>query len=65
MKTQIEDGFLSMDDVAKLFRVDPRTVARWVKSRKLSSILMTNGHRRFDTDQISALLSESEYGPLS
>ncbi len=51
-------------EVASLFRVDPKTVARWAKAGKLNSIRTIGGHRRFRADDIDALLRfDEDYGP--
>ena len=34
-------------EVASMFRVDPKTVTRWAKVGKLSSIRTLGGHRRY------------------
>lgn len=42
-------------EVAALFRVDPKTVARWADSGKIPSIRTLGGHRRFRrSDVLSA-----------
>ena len=46
MKSQSEDALLTPAEVAALFRVDPKTVTRWAKAGKLSSIRTLGGHRR-------------------
>ena len=38
MKSQKDDSLLTPAEVAALFRVDPKTVTRWAKAGKLSSI---------------------------
>jgi excisionase family DNA binding protein len=43
--------------VASLFRVDPKTVTRWAKSGKLSSIRTLGGHRRYRESEVRELLS--------
>jgi excisionase family DNA binding protein len=49
---------LTPGEVARLFRVDPKTVTRWAKQGKLTSIRTLGGHRRFDKAQIDALLAQ-------
>ncbi|WP_446566379.1 BldC family transcriptional regulator [Trueperella abortisuis] len=39
-------------EVAALFRVDPKTVARWADSGKLPSIRTLGGHRRFPRKEV-------------
>jgi excisionase family DNA binding protein len=43
--------------VASLFRVDPKTVTRWAKSGKLTSIRTLGGHRRYREAEVRALLA--------
>lgn len=52
------DNLLTPAEVAALFRVDPKTVTRWAKAGKISSIRTLGGHRRFRKDEIMSLLQE-------
>jgi excisionase family DNA binding protein len=47
-------------EVARIFRVDPKTVNRWAKAGKLTAILTPGGSRRFRADEICARLAEDE-----
>lgn len=47
---------LTPAEVGALFRVDPKTVARWARAGKLTSIFTPGGHRRFREDEVLALL---------
>lgn len=49
-------GLLTPSEVAKLFRVDPRTVTRWAQAGKLSSLTTLGGHRRYRRDEVERLL---------
>ena len=40
-----------------MFRVDPKTVTRWAKAGKLSSIHTLGGHRRYRESEGRELLS--------
>jgi excisionase family DNA binding protein len=51
-----QDELLTPSEVAKLFRVDPKTVTRWAKAGKLSSIRTLGGHRRYSADEVRRLL---------
>lgn len=51
-----DDELLTPSEVAKLFRVDPKTVTRWAKAGKLSSIRTLGGHRRYRADEVHDLL---------
>jgi excisionase family DNA binding protein len=48
---------LTPSEVAIMFRVDPKTVTRWAKAGKLSSIRTLGGHRRYRESEVSGLLS--------
>jgi excisionase family DNA binding protein len=47
-------------EVAKLFRVDPKTVTRWAKAGKLTAIRTLGGHRRYRRSEVESLLTKSE-----
>jgi excisionase family DNA binding protein len=47
---------LTPAEVAAAFRVDPKTVTRWAKTGKLSSIRTLGGHRRYLEAEIRAIL---------
>jgi len=57
MEAQREQ-LLTPAEVAKLFRVDPKTVTRWAKGGKLSSIRTLGGHRRYRKEEIDRALSQ-------
>ena len=48
---------LTPAEVAKLFRVDPKTVTRWAKSGKLTAIRTLGGHRRYRKSEVDSLLN--------
>lgn len=50
------EKLLTPSEVAALFRVDPKTVTRWAKAGKLSSIRTLGGHRRYRASEIDELL---------
>jgi excisionase family DNA binding protein len=51
---------LTPAEVAALFRVDPKTVTRWAKAGKLSSIRTLGGHRRYRETEVRGLLRGAE-----
>lgn len=62
--TNQEEELLTPSEVAKLFRVDPKTVTRWAKAGKLSSIRTLGGHRRYRAAEVHSLLSgQATEGP--
>lgn len=50
------EALLTPAEVAALFRVDPKTVTRWAKAGKLTSIRTLGGHRRYLSSEVHALL---------
>jgi len=51
-----QEVLLTPSEVAALFRVDPKTVTRWAKAGKLTSIRTLGGHRRYKESEVKALL---------
>jgi excisionase family DNA binding protein len=60
MKAQRDDALLTPAEVAALFRVDPKTVTRWAKAGKLSSIRTLGGHRRYRADEVRKFLDGAD-----
>ena len=50
------EALLSPAEVADLFRVDPKTVTRWAKAGKLTSLRTLGGHRRYRESEVRNLL---------
>jgi excisionase family DNA binding protein len=55
---ETEERLFTTGEVAALFRVEPKTVTRWAKSGKLSSLRTLGGHRRFKEAEVRTLLAE-------
>ncbi len=53
------ERLLTPSEVAALFRVDPKTVTRWAKAGKISSIRTLGGHRRYRESEVRDLLHRS------
>ena len=53
-----EDRLLTPSEVARLFRVDPKTVTRWAAAGRINSIKTPGGHRRFRASEVRLLLGE-------
>ena len=51
------DPLLTPADVARLFKVDPKTVTRWAAAGRIDSIRTPGGHRRFRESEVKALLA--------
>jgi excisionase family DNA binding protein len=54
-----DNDLLMPSEVAALFRVSPKTVARWTKSGRLTATRTRGGHHRFDRSEVLRLLQES------
>lgn len=52
-----DEQLLKPVEVARLFRVDPKTVSRWAKAGKLRSIRTPGGFHRFASSEVHALLN--------
>jgi excisionase family DNA binding protein len=53
------ETLLTPAEVAAMFRVDPKTVTRWARAGKLSSIRTLGGHRRYREVEVRALLTDA------
>ena len=51
-----QEKLLTPAEVASLFRVDPKTVSRWAKAGKLTTIKTLGGHRRYKESEVKELL---------
>ena len=57
MSTRVEaPDLLTPAEVAKILRVDPKTVRIWADQGKLVSIRTPGNHRRFSRQQIDQML---------
>jgi excisionase family DNA binding protein len=52
------EHLLTPNEVAAIFRVDPKTVGRWALAGKLASFKTVGGHRRFREADVQELLGE-------
>jgi len=57
-RTPEAEPLLTPAEVATMFRVDPKTVTRWAKAGKLTSIRTLGGHRRYRETEVRALLGD-------
>ncbi len=51
------EELLTPAEVAQMFRVDPKTVTRWAKTGKLTSVRTLGGHRRYREAEVRAILN--------
>jgi len=59
-----DDRLLTPAEVAAILRVDPKTVTRWARGGKLSSIRTPGGHRRYSESEVKGLLKNWQRGTL-
>ena len=59
LSVSAQEKLLTPSEVATLFRVDPKTVTRWAKAGKLTSIKTLGGHRRYRETEVKALLKST------
>ncbi|WP_030777210.1 BldC family transcriptional regulator [Streptomyces sp. NRRL S-920] len=48
------EKLLTPSEVAEIFRVDTKTVARWADAGKLTSVRTLGGHRRYRDSEVRA-----------
>jgi excisionase family DNA binding protein len=51
-----DDALLTPAEVARMFRVSPKTVTRWARAGKLTAMRTLGGHRRFRASEVRELL---------
>ena len=57
------EPLLTPAEVAAMFRVDPKTVTRWAKAGKLTSLRTLGGHRRYRESEVRQLLGQAGVVP--
>ena len=62
MAMDIHERLLTPGEVARMFRVDPKTVTRWAAAGRLGSIRTPGGHRRFHESEVKELLDNLSFG---
>jgi excisionase family DNA binding protein len=56
----LSDPLFTPAEVARMFRVDPKTVTRWSRAGKLPCVWTIGGHRRFRRSDIEAVMRIDE-----
>ena len=59
-RSEPAERLMTPAEVALAFKVDPKTVTRWAKQGKLSSLRTVGGHRRYVESEVTALLEASK-----
>ena len=54
------DALLTPSEVAKMFRVNPKTVTRWARAGKITAVRTLGGHRRFRASEVRRVLGSLE-----
>lgn len=62
MALKDEIKLLRQEEVADLFRVEAKTIARWARLGKIDFVRTLGGHYRFNRDYIYGLLEGGELG---
>lgn len=64
MKHQSDRGtkLMTVSEVADLFGVSGKTVSRWAREGRISSVRTLGGHRRFRESDIKELLDRYQQG---
>jgi len=60
LQTMDGEVLLTPGEVAQIFRVNPKTVSRWARAGKISTIRTLGGHRRFRAGDVEALVAATE-----
>ena len=57
------EKLLTPAEVSAIFRCDPKTITRWAKAGKITSVRTLGGHRRYRETEVQALLNRPEPAP--
>jgi len=60
LQTMDGEVLLTPGEVAQIFRVNPKTVSRWARAGKISTIRTLGGHRRFRAGDVEALVAATK-----
>lgn len=54
-----DEELLTPGEVARKFKVDPKTVTRWAQAGKIKSFRTLGGQRRFKASEVARLITGS------
>ena len=57
-----EEALLTPGEVARMFRVDPKTVGRWARQGRLTAIRTPGGDRRYRAAEVREFLNWPDTG---
>lgn len=57
-----KETFLTCTEVARLFRVTPRTISRWIKDGRFQSVVKRGRYKLIANKEVQMLLNESAGG---
>ena len=60
-RTVSGERLMTPGEVADLFRVSPKTVARWASAGKITAVRTLGGHRRYREAEAQALLEDATH----
>ncbi|MDQ3932783.1 MAG: BldC family transcriptional regulator [Actinomycetota bacterium] len=60
-----DEKLLSPSEVARLFGVHPKTIARWADAGQLTPYRTLGGHRRYRVGEVEALLRRQKTSRLA
>jgi excisionase family DNA binding protein len=55
-----DNELLTPAEVSVMFRVNPKTVTRWARAGRISSVRTLGGHRRFRATEIRRFLEDAQ-----
>jgi excisionase family DNA binding protein len=57
-----EQELVTVSEIARMFRVSPKTVSRWERQGRIQAIKTPGGHRRFRAQDVQDLWNTANPG---